>query len=162
MGRGFTLLELVVVLAVISVLLIAVFPALHRREMKEAELFKNTFSSLLESSFSFEKPPELCVNFRENFFSVNGKRVELPYRAVSFVAPKILVNSETSTSYCFQPETPSYYLLNLSKGEDYLSVLFLYPSGEALFLDLKEAEKETLKDKVEKGRIEEWFSSYSY
>jgi len=162
MGRGFTLLELIIVLALLSTLLIVLFPALYRSSLEGEELFKNSFSALLGSSFSFEGPPELCVNFREGFFTLNGRRVELPYRPVSLVAPQKLVSSELRSLYCFEPASPAYYLLNMKKDRSYLSVLFLYPAGEVLFFELDEAEVETLKDKVEKGRIEEWFSYYSY
>lgn len=162
MKRGFTLLELVVVLALISTVLILVFPALYRDSLSGEELFKNRFSSLVQSSFSFEKAPEMCVNFKEGFFSVNGERVELPYLPESFVLPKNLISSEVRSVYCFEPKPSSYYLLNLKKSSGYLSVLFLYPTGEALFLNLDEAEEETLKDKVEKGRIAQWFSYYSF
>jgi len=163
MKRGFSLLELVVVLAVLSLLLTVFFPPLYRRSLNDEELFKNRFTSLLQSSFSFTGSPEFCVNFKERLFTVNSQEIELPYPPESLALPGLLVSSKAHSTYCFQPSPAGYYLLNLKRGEgQYLSVLFLYPTGEALFLNLKESEKETLKDKVEKGRITRWFSYYSF
>jgi hypothetical protein len=103
------------------------------------------------------------VDFKRGLFTVNSQAVELPYPPETLVSPGLLISSKVTSTYCFQPSSAGYYLLNLKKGGDgYLSVLFLYPTGEALFLNLKESEEETLKDKVEKGRIAQWFSYYSF
>jgi len=161
--RGFTLLELVIVLAVISVVLSLTFPAIYRRSLDSPDVFNNRAKSLLESLFSLGRPEEICVDFRKGELSVGKERLELPYPAESLVLPGRLVSGELVNRYCFEPYGFGYFVLNLRKGEgSYLSLFTLLPSGQTLFLSLNQAQEETLKDKVEKGRITEWFSYYSF
>ncbi|MEO2066213.1 MAG: hypothetical protein ABGX17_06910, partial [Desulfurobacteriaceae bacterium] len=64
--------------------------------------------------------------------------------------------------YCFTPSGFTYFVLNLKRKEGYNTLFTIFPSGQTQILNLKESEEETLKDKVEKGRVTEWFSYYSY
>ena len=160
--RAFTLLELVVVLAVVYLVLSLVFPQIYNSSLSGEESFKNRFTSLLVNSFSFNGGSELCVDFKREVFSVGGKEVKLPYRPESVVFPGKLVSGELASKYCFVPSGATLFVLNLKKGDGYLSVMVLLPMGESKFYSLKESEEETLKDKVEKGRVGEWFSYYWY
>jgi len=157
---AFTLLELVIVLAVVSALLVLIFPEIYKTSLKSGELFKNEVSSLTSSSFTFGPPPTFCVNFREGFLEVGSKRVDSPYPIDSLVLPGRVVSSAFVSSYCFTPRVPAVWAVNFKTGDGYLSMVALYPTGEVLFLNLNEAQEETLKDKLSKGRIEEWFSYY--
>ena len=160
--RAFTLLELVVVLAIISVLLALSFPAFYSRSFNSPELFENRVRSLFESAFTFGKAKEVCVDFKREELSVGKEKVELPYPAESLVVPGKVISGELFSRYCFEPSGFTYFTLNLKKEDGYLTLFTLFPSGETQVLNLKESEEETLKDKVEKGRITQWFSYYSY
>jgi prepilin-type N-terminal cleavage/methylation domain-containing protein len=160
--RAFTLLELVIVLAIVSLLLSLVFPQIYKSSLSGEESFKNRFESLVSDAFSFNGGSELCVDFKKGLFSVVGQEIKLPYRAESIVLPGRLVSGELSSKYCFVPSRATVFVLNLKKEGGYLSIMVLFPMGETKFYSLKESEEETLKDKVEKGRVGEWFSYYWY
>ena len=160
--RGFTLLELVMVLSVISLLLSLVFPKIYRSSLNQEESFRNGFASLVSNAFSLSGGAEVCVDFVNRRLSVGGQEIDLPYEPVSVVLPGKLISGELSSKFCFVPSGVTVFLLNLKEDRGYLSILTLFPTGESRFYTLKESQEETLKDKVEKGRVEEWFSYYSY
>jgi len=160
--RGFTLLELLIVLVIISLSLALAFPAFYKASLKGEAGFENRFSSLVEGSFAFGAPVELCVDFEGGAVEVGRSKVELPYPAESLVLPGRVVSSKRSTRFCFEPRGVTAYAINFKKDGGYLTVLVLYPTGEVLYLELNEAQEETLKDKLLKGRIAEWFSYYSF
>jgi len=70
--RGFTLLELVMVLSVISLLLSLVFPKIYRSSLNQEESFRNGFASLVSNAFSLSGGAEVCVDFVNRRFSVGG------------------------------------------------------------------------------------------
>ena len=162
MKRGFTLLELVIVLVLISILLILVFPVVLKSGLDSSENFKTKLSSLLSSAFSPGESVEFCIDFKGNALKVGENTVELPYRVSELVLPGKIVSSEFASAYCFDLKELTYGAVVMENGERYSSFLFTFPTGEVLFYNLSKAETETLKDKVEKGRIVEWFSYYSY
>jgi len=86
--------------------------------------------------------------------------VDSPYPIESLVLPGRVVSGALVSSYCFSPSVPGVWTVNFKTPEGYLSAVVLYPTGEVLLLNLNEAQEETLKDKLSKGRIEEWFSYY--
>ena len=162
MKRGFTLLELLIVLVVLSLLLTLLFPVIVRSGLNSEESFKTRLSSLFSSSFVPGRPVELCVNFKENAVFVGKEEVRFPYRIETLVLPGRVISSELTNRYCFDLKKLTYGALITENGDTYPSILFTFPSGEVLFYNLSKAEAETLKDKVGKGRIVEWFSYYSF
>ncbi len=162
MRRGFTLLELIIVLVLISILLTLVFPVILKSDLSSSENFKTKLSSLLSSAFSPGETVEFCVDFKSNTLRVGRDTIELPYEVSELVLPGKIVSSELASTYCFDLKELTYGAVVMENGEKYSSFLFTFPVGEVLFYNLSKAETETLKDKVEKGRIVEWFSYYSY
>jgi len=160
--RGFTLLELLIVLVVLSILLTLLFPVIVKSDLSSEESFKTEVSTLFSSSFVPGKPVQLCVDFKENRISVGSKSVSVPYKIDTLVLPGKVVSSEIASKFCFDLKNLTYGALIGEKGELYPSILFTFPSGEVLFYNLSKAEAETLKDKVGKGRIVEWFNYYSF
>ncbi len=160
--RAFTLLELVIVLAIVSVVLTLVFPVFYSKNLSSPDLFENRVKSLLQSSFSFGKGKEICVDFRKNKVSVDKETLDLPFPPEALVLPGKVVSKELFSRYCFTPSGFTYFVLNLKRKEGYITLFTIFPSGQTQILNLKESEEETLKDKVEKGRVTEWFSYYSY
>ena len=162
MRKGFTLLELTIVLVIVSLLLSVSFPAILRSSLSSEESFKTRLTTLFSSAFVPGKAVEFCVDFKKNRLTFGGEELQLPYRVNTLVLPGKTVSSELSTLYCLDLKKLAYGAIIMEKGNGYPSILFTFPAGEVLFYNLSEAEEETLKDKVEKGRIVEWFSYYSY
>ncbi|WP_457677559.1 prepilin-type N-terminal cleavage/methylation domain-containing protein [Thermovibrio sp.] len=159
--KGYSLFELVVVLAVLSLILSLSLPHFYKSSLSSLELFENRFKSSVSSLESFGDSREFCVNFKDNSFSFGKEVLKSPYQVESLVMPFKLVNRELSSSFCFTPKEFSYFIVNVKEGEDsYLTAFVLFPSKEVKFLKLNEAQEETIKDKVLKGRISEWFSYY--
>lgn len=162
MRRGFTLLELLIVLAVLSILLTLLFPVIVKSNFCSEESFKTEVSTLFSSSFVPGESIQFCVDFKENKISVGSKSISVPYKIDTLVLPGKLISSEITSKFCFDLKNLTYGALIGEKGELHPSILFTFPSGEVLFYNLSKAEAETLKDKVGKGRIVEWFSYYSF
>jgi len=160
--RAFSLLELLIVLVILSLVLFLAFPAFYRNSLNSAESFENRYRAFMGELFSFEASPELCFDFKGNSLSVGGDTLNFPYPLESVVVPGKVVSKELTNRFCFRLEGVSCFVVNLRKGDGYLSLFNLFPSGETSFLNLTESQEETLKDKVLKGRVEEWFSYYSY
>ncbi len=160
--RAFTLLELVIVLAVVSLLAALTFPAIYSRSLTSPQLFENRVRSLFRDLFFFGDSKEVCIDFKGGWLKVGGEKLELPYEPESLVLPGKVVSGELLSKYCFKPSGFTYFTLNLKEGDSYLTLFTLFPTGETQFLRLTESEEETLKDKVEKGRVTQWFSYYSY
>ncbi len=162
MKKGFTLLELVVVLVLISIVLSLAFPVILKSDLSSPESFKVRLLSLLSSAFSPGETVELCINFKENSFKIGNDTVDFPYEVQELVLPGKIVSSELASRYCLDLKKLSYGAVIMKNENSYPSILFTFPTGEVLFYNLSKAEAETLKDKVEKGRIVEWFGYYSY
>ena len=162
MKRGFTLLELVIVLVLISIVLSLAFPVILKSDLNSPESFKIRLSSLLSSAFSPGETLEFCISFKENSLRVGNDTVSFPYEVQRLVLPGKIVSSELVNRYCLDLKSLTCGAVIMKRGDSYPSFLFTFPTGELLFYNLSEAEAETLKDKVEKGRVVEWFSYYSY
>ncbi|WP_456456948.1 prepilin-type N-terminal cleavage/methylation domain-containing protein [Thermovibrio sp.] len=160
--RAFSLLELLIVLVIMSLILFLAFPSFYRNSLNSAESFENRYRAFTGELFSFGATSELCFDFKDNSLSVGGETLKFPYPLESVVVPGRVVSRELTDKFCFRLEGVSCFVVNLRKGEGYLSLFSLFPSGETSFLSLTESQEETLKDKVLKGRVEEWFSYYSY
>lgn len=162
MRRGFTLLELLIVLSVLSLLLALFLPVIVRSGLNSEETFKTELSSLFSSSFIPGKTLEFCVNFKENEVLLGEEKVKFPYKIKTLVLPGKVVSAELASKYCLDLKGLTYGAIVAQKGDVYPSILFTFPSGEVFFYNLSKAEAETLKDKVGKGRIVEWFDYYSF
>ena len=162
MKRGFTLLELTVVLAIISILLTLLFPAIVRSDLRSNSSVRTRISTLFSSAFSPGNPVEFCVDFKSNSLKVGKEVVKLPWKIDTLVLPGKVVSSELASKYCFDLKNLIYGAIVAENKNSFPSILFTFPSGEVRFYNLSQAEAETLKDKVEKGRVVEWFSYYSY
>ncbi len=162
MRRGFTLLELTIVLAIVSVLLTLLFPAILKSDLSSDSSVRTRISSLFSSAFSPGNPVEFCVDFKNNSLKVGKEVVKLPWKVDTLVLPGKVISSELSSSYCFDLKNLTYGAIVGEAKNRFPSILFTFPSGEVRFYNLSQAEAETLKDKVEKGRVVEWFSYYSY
>ena len=162
MKRGFTLLELLIVLTILSLLLTLFFPVIVKNGLSSDESFKTKISTLFSSSFVPGKSVQVCVDFKENSLTVGSETVKVPYKLDVLVLPGKVISSELTNKFCFDLKRLTYGALIGEEGELRPSILFTFPSGEVLFYNLSNAEAETLKDKVGKGRIVEWFSYYSF
>ncbi|TCK02878.1 type II secretion system protein [Phorcysia thermohydrogeniphila] len=163
MKRAFTLLELVIVLVIISLVSIVTLPAFVNRGSNSLEGFENQIKSVMGSLFSFSSTPEVCIDFKNSTVEVSGDKVPFPdgFELTSFVSPGKIVSSHSVSKYCFSGNTPTVFGL-IAKGDSvYYTVMVFIPSGETHIMQLNEAEAETFKDKILKGRIAEWFSFYS-
>ncbi len=162
MRRGFTLLELVIVLTLLSLLLTLLFPFIVKSDLNSNSSLKIKVSSLFSSAFTPGSSEEVCINFKKNSLKVGEERVKFPWKIESLVLPGRVVSSESVTRYCFDLKGLTYGAIISENGGKYPSILFTFPAGETLFYNLSQSEANTLKDKVGKGRIVEWFSYYSY
>jgi prepilin-type N-terminal cleavage/methylation domain-containing protein len=163
MKRAFTLLELVIVLMIVSLLSIVTLPALVNQGENSPEGFENRIKSLMGNLFSFSSTPEICVDFRKSSVKVADDEVTFPdgFELTSFVSPGKVVSSHSTSKYCFSGSTPTVFGL-VAKGDSvYYTIMVFIPSGETQVMQLDEAEVETFKDKILKGRIAEWFRFYS-
>ncbi len=162
MRKAFTLLELTIVLAVISLLLTVMLPNMVKSSLSTEESFKNTAAAFFQSLFLPGERIEVCVDFKNNRVGNNDGGFSFPpgYSIESLVFPGRLVSSEVTSRFCFDTDRPVPVLIVSSKRDSYFAVLSYLPVGEPRFYDLTEGEVSTLKDKVLKGRVEEWFSYY--
>jgi prepilin-type N-terminal cleavage/methylation domain-containing protein len=160
--KGFTLFELVIVLSIISLILLISFPKILKNSLSSETSVKNKLRSLFSNSFSLSRPLEICVDFRLNTVSAGNSTVKLPWKVESLVLPGKIFSSKNRSSFCFSSSKLTYGALVFRKGEVYPTLFFTLPFGETVMYELSEAQKDTLKDKVEKGKITEWFSYYSY
>ncbi len=160
--RAFSLLELLIVLVILSLTLLLAFPSFYRSSLSSEDAFKNRYRAFVGEFFSFGSSPELCFDFKRNLLSSGGESLSFPYPLDSVVIPGKIVSRELTGKFCFKLKGVSCFVVNLRKGDSYLSLFSLFPAGETSFLTLNQSQEETLKDKVLKGRVEEWFSYYSY
>ncbi|WP_456435210.1 prepilin-type N-terminal cleavage/methylation domain-containing protein [Thermovibrio ammonificans] len=158
--RGFTLLELLIVLVILSLLLTVSLPALFNLSLSSRESFDNRLSSLSSQVCLLGKCGSVCVDFLNGTLSLGGESLKLPLKPKTFVVPGRLVSGEQFNSFCFTPSGPTDALLVLKEGDSYRAYLFLFPTGEVYTYNLTTGEADTLKDKVEKGRLAEWFRYY--
>jgi len=158
--RGFTLLELLISLVIVSLVLTVVFPRIVKSDLNSESSIYNRIRTLLSGSFSFSNSPEICVDFKENTLKVGNERIKLPFQLQTLVLPGKIVSSEVASKYCFKTGSLIYGALIGEKEGTYRALLFTLPVGEVKVYALSESEEETLKDKIEKGRITEWFSYY--
>ena len=162
MKRGFTLFELVIVLSIISLILLLAFPKIVKEGLSSDASVENRLRSLFSTSFSLSEPLELCFNFKSGSVSVGNETVKVPWEMESLVLPGKIVSRQAASKFCFSAKNPVYGALICKKGEEYEALFFTVPFGEVNLYELSEAQKDTLKDKVVKGRVTEWFSSFSY
>ena len=163
MKRGFSLIELVVVLFVLSSLLILTLPSITALSAGGEKGFKNRLQSLLASRSLISREAQLCVDFTQNSISIGEDSVSLPEGELeSLVIPGRVVSSENHSRFCFSVSSPITAGILAKSKEGYSAILFLFPVGEVNIINLSESEAETLKDKIAKGRITDWFSYYSF
>ncbi len=157
---GFTLLELLIVLVILSVVLSVSFPKIVQINLSSEESTINRVKSLFSNCFSLSSPVEVCVNFKKNVLSVGGEEVKLPFTAETVVFPGKLISSEGVSKFCFQVKNLNYGAIIGKKENEYGAIFFTLPLGEIKIYHLSSSEEETLKDKIEKGRIVQWFNYY--
>ena len=157
---GFTLLELLIVLVILSVILSVSFPKIVQINLSSEESTINRIKSLFSNGFSLSNPVEVCINFEMDTLNVGGEKVKLPFKAETIVFPGKLISSERVNRFCFQVKNLNYGAIIGEKGGKYSAIFFTLPLGEVKVYRLSSSEEETLKDKIEKGRIVEWFSYY--
>jgi prepilin-type N-terminal cleavage/methylation domain-containing protein len=165
MKKGFSLLELVIVLMIISLVAVVTFPAFVNFGSSSQENFENRLKTAMSSLFSFSKTIELCADFKKNVIQVREEEIELPAgkELEYMILPNKVVSSEISSKFCISSKSPEVVgFLAKESSERYLSILVLLPSGEVSINSLSQGEGETFKDKILKGRIVEWFSFFSY
>jgi len=161
--RAFSLLELVIVLMVISIASIVTLPAFVSESESSIQGFENRLKGAMEGLFSFSSTPEVCVDFRDNSVEVSGERIAFPkgLELTVLVLPGKVVSAHSVSKYCFSGNTPTVFGLVAKGNSVYYTVMVFTLSGETKIMQLNEAEVETFKDKVFKGRVTEWFSFYS-
>jgi prepilin-type N-terminal cleavage/methylation domain-containing protein len=164
MKKGFSLLELVIVLLIISLAAIVTFPAFVNLGSGSQENFENRLKTAMGSLFSFSKAVELCADFKKNAIQV-GEEIELPAgkELEYMILPGKIISSEISSRFCISSKGLDVVgFLAKESSERYLSILVFLPSGEVTINSLSQGEGETFKDKISKGRIVEWFNFFSY
>jgi prepilin-type N-terminal cleavage/methylation domain-containing protein len=163
MRQAFSLLELVIVLMIISLISILTLPAFIDEGKSSLQGFENQLKSAMGSLFSFSSVPEVCIDFKNNTVEVSGDKIPFPdgFELTSFVSPGKIVSSHSVSKYCFSGNTPTVFGLIAKGNSVYYTVMVFTLSGETQIMQLNEAEVETFKDKILKGRIVEWFSFYS-
>jgi len=154
--RGFTLLELVLVLALVALVSAVTLPVIYKSSLKGNEEFENRLSYLAAQLWSPSKTYQVCVNFRKNLLPLGKERLEPPFKLETLVLRGRLISGEQFNRYCFTPSQAGEFLIT-GKGR---AILIFMPLGEVHYYRLSEGELETLKDKVEKGRVSEWFKYY--
>ena len=164
MKRAFTLLELVITLMIISLISIVALPTLIDKSRNSLTGFENQLRSAMGNLFSFSSTPEICVDFKNNTIEVSGNEIPFPdgFKLTNFVSPGKIVSFHSASKYCFSGNVPTVFGLIAKGNSVYYTVMVFIPSGETHIMQLDEAEVETFKDKVLKGRITEWFSFYSF
>ncbi|ADY74022.1 hypothetical protein Dester_1391 [Desulfurobacterium thermolithotrophum DSM 11699] len=163
MKKAFTLLELVIVLLIVSLTLTITLPTFFNIEATSMENFENKLKTATNSVFNLSNPIELCADFKENSINVGKEKIPLPRgkKLKYMILPGKIISSESSSKFCISSkglETVGF--LAKESTNKYLSILVFLPSGETEIRFLSEAEGETFKDKVSKGRIVEWFNYY--
>ena len=163
MKRAFSLLETVLVLTIISLVSILVLPTFVKESKNSLAGFENRLRSAMGGLFSLSSNPEVCIDFKNNTVEVSGNRIPFPaeIELVGFVSPGKVLSFHNTSKYCFSGNTPTVFGLIGKKDSVYYTVIVFTLSGETQILELSEAEVETFKNKVFKGRITEWFSFYS-
>ena len=163
MKKGFTLLELLIVLVIISVSLTLLLPVFIKRHLNNLESYENGVKTAMGEVYSLKGSKTVCVNFKDNYLSLGNQKIFLPssYQLVAFVEPMLLVSAENHSKFCFTPSKPTVVGF-VAKGEkDYLITQVFFPVGEVEVFKASEADTETYKDKIQKGRVLEWFSYFS-
>lgn len=157
---GFTLLELLIVLVIMSLILTLVMPAFLNRSLNSVEAYENKLKSVMREVSPLEK--EFCVNFKDNYIKVGKVKIPPPssFTLTSLVKPFTLISSENHNSFCFTINRPTIVGVIAKNQDKYLLTVIFLPVGETKVLKTDQAEVETFKDKISKGRILEWFSYY--
>jgi prepilin-type N-terminal cleavage/methylation domain-containing protein len=154
--RGFTLLELVLVLALVALVSAITLPVIYRSSLNGNEEFENRLAYLAAQLWSPSGTYRVCVDFVGNDLSFGKEKLTPPFRLKSLVLRGRLISGEQFNRYCFTPPQVGEFLIT---GRERAILVFM-PLGEVHYYRLSEGELETLKDKVEKGRISEWFRYY--
>ena len=165
MKKGFSLLELVIVLLIISLATAVTLPAFVNFGSSSQENFENRLKTAMSSLFSFSEAIELCADFKRNAIQVGEEEIELPAgkELEYMILPGKVVSSEINSRFCISSKKlEAVGFLAKESSERYLSILVFLPSGEVTINSLSQGEGETFKDKISKGRIVEWFSFFSY
>jgi prepilin-type N-terminal cleavage/methylation domain-containing protein len=158
MRKGFSLLELVIVLLIISMMAVVTFPAFVNFGSNSQENFENRLKTAMSSLFGFSRAIELCADFKKNILQVGEEKIELPAgkELEYMILPGKIVSSELSSKFCISSKSPEVVgFLAKESSERYLSILVLLPSGEVTINSLSQGEGETFKDKISKGRFKQ-------
>jgi hypothetical protein len=159
MRNCFSLLELLIVLTIISISMIVIFPIFSTLSEDSWENFENR----IKTTTAFSKPAKVCINSSTNSLIINEEEIPIPKNGEikSIVSFGKLISSETTTQHCIHTSKPETIGIFIKKDDNnFFSILIFLPTGEIMLESTSEAEVETLKDKLLKGRVLEWFSSY--
>lgn len=165
MRRGFSLLELVIVLLIVSIASMVMLPAFINLGKNSQENFENRLKTATSSLFSFSKAMGICADFKDNAIKVGKQKLTLPSgeELEYMVLPDKVVSSEMNSHFCISSKRPEVVgFLSREPSNQYKSILILLPTGEVSVKPLSEGEAETFKDKISKGRVVEWFNYFSY
>jgi len=158
--RGFTLIELLVVLVVVSLVSFLVVPSFINR-IGSRESFQVKLSNVLKNISSLSENRTVCVDFKEGKVLAGGGEVKSGLPIDCFVSPGRLYSPEDTEEVCLTFNDPNVFSIIFRAGEDrFRAFTTLTSTGEVIIQELDEAEEETLKDKMLKGRILEWFKRH--
>ena len=159
---GFTLLELLIVLVILSLILTLILPAVINKNLSDMASFKNKVKSAMDQVSLHSTEESICADFKNNSISIGKAKIPLPtpFQLTTFVKPYTLISGENHNSFCFTASKPTVAGFIAKSKDHYLIIAMFLPVGEVEFSETDQAEAETFKDKVSKGRILEWFNSY--
>ncbi|MEO2068481.1 MAG: type II secretion system protein [Desulfurobacteriaceae bacterium] len=156
MKRGFSLLEILIVLTIISVGIFVALPTFYSFEKGSWDNFENQLKTAAGNLFSLSKPSEICVNFKDNYLKLGGEKILIPQegKVEYLVFQGSLVSSDLFSKYCTYLQKPEAIGILIKKENNtFLSILILFPAGEVIIKETSLAESESLKDKILKGRV---------
>lgn len=131
-NSGFTLLELLVVLFIISILIAAVFPSLHIIEggglASDARRIASVLRYLNDNSVATKETCTLKVDFRESALSWKGPDFEKTEKFKSLVSVELQSKGEIREGEVLLFFTPlgaqEGIAINLKDGEKTMSIIF--------------------------------------
>ena len=159
--KGFTLIEVLIVLLIVAIAGFLAFPSLTNRIDREVNFF-NELNQTAEQLSLLSGNQTICVNFADNTISISGTLLKSPYKVEYLLSPSILISSKFSEKKCLNfSQQPTVVSIIFSKEKDtFIGYTILTSTGSIIKQELDEAEMETFKDKIYKGRVLEWFKHH--
>ncbi len=159
--KGFTLVEILVTLMIVALTGFIILPSFVERAERGKGFF-NELNQAVREIAPLSENQTLCVDFSNGTVTISKTLIKSPYRIKYLLSPSMLYSSEFSKRKCISFKgKPTVVSIIFQKNEkDYIGYTVLTSTGEAVKQNLDEAEMETLKDKILKGRVLEWFKRH--